>query len=77
MRVYCFSYYLFKGNNIHQDECEVFSTKESRNWHRKEKLDEHISGLNSVHNQAKRNCDNLMQQQSIGASFDKQFDQTR
>lgn len=39
------------------------------------KLDEHVGGPNSVHNKAKKKCDDLMQQrQSIRAAFDRQSD---
>ncbi|KAH0738466.1 hypothetical protein KY290_037171 [Solanum tuberosum] len=75
---YCLPCYLFKGNNIHQGGGEVFSTTGFNNWHKKSKFDEHVGGPNSVHNQAKRKCDDLMQQrQSVRAAFDKQSDQIK
>ncbi|XP_070047417.1 uncharacterized protein [Nicotiana tomentosiformis] len=74
---YYLPYYLFKGDNIHQGRGDVFSSKGFRNWHKiKDSFSKHIGRPNSVHNQAKRNCVDLMQQQqSIHASFDKQSDQ--
>jgi len=75
---YCLLCYLFKGNNIYQGGGEVFSTTGFNNWHKKSKLDEYVGGPNNIHNQAKRKCDDLMQQrQSIRVAFDKQSDQIK
>lgn len=30
-------------------------------WHRKSRLEEHVSGVGSLHNQAMKNCDALLQ----------------
>ncbi|XP_019244388.1 PREDICTED: uncharacterized protein LOC109224257 [Nicotiana attenuata] len=74
----CLPCYLFKGESIHQGGGDVFSSKGFRNWNRKECFKKHVGLPNSIHNQAIRNCDDLMrQQQSIIAAFDKQYDQTK
>lgn len=52
---YSLTYYIFKGNNIHQG-----------------------GEPNSVHNQANRKYDDLMQhRQSIHAAFDRKFDKIK
>ncbi|XP_075087725.1 uncharacterized protein LOC142169722 [Nicotiana tabacum] len=76
---YCLPCYLFKGDNIHQGGGDVFSSKGFRNWHKiKDNFSKHIGRSSSVHNQTKRNYEDLIQQQhSIHAVFDKQSDQMK
>ncbi|XP_016558785.2 uncharacterized protein LOC107858564 [Capsicum annuum] len=69
---YCLPCYLFQGESIHQGGGNTFSTKEFRNWHRKNSFATHIGPRNSIHNQSKRKCEDLMrEEQSIEAAFYK------
>ncbi|XP_060212208.1 uncharacterized protein LOC132639816 [Lycium barbarum] len=67
---YCLPCYLFQGESIHQGGGNVFSTKGFKNWYRKDSLLSHVGPPNSVHNQSKRMCEDLMrEEQSIQAAF--------
>ncbi|XP_059291723.1 uncharacterized protein LOC132045195, partial [Lycium ferocissimum] len=69
---YCLPCYFFKGENINQGGCEVFSTIGFRNWYRKDRFPTHIGPPNSIHNQSKRKCEDLIRgKQSIQAAFHK------
>jgi hypothetical protein len=47
-------------------------------WHRKDKLQTHVRGINSAHNQAIKNCDDLMKpNQHITSVFVKQTNQDK
>ncbi|KAG5572475.1 hypothetical protein H5410_062241 [Solanum commersonii] len=73
----CLPCYLFQGENINQGDGNVFSTKGFTNWHRKDSFATHIGPPNSVHNQSKRKCEDLMrEQQSIQAAFYKLDDKS-
>ncbi|KAK4713792.1 hypothetical protein R3W88_019699 [Solanum pinnatisectum] len=75
---YCLPCYLFQGENINQGGGNVFSTKGFTNWHRKGSFATHIGPSNSVHNQSKRKCEDLMrEQQSIQAAFYKLDDKSK
>jgi len=75
---YCLPCYLFQGENINQGGGNVFSTKGFTNWHRKDSFATHIGLPNSVHNQSKRKCEDLMrEQQSIQAAFYKLDDKSK
>ncbi|KAH0677806.1 hypothetical protein KY285_025607 [Solanum tuberosum] len=64
--------------SIHQGGGETFSSIGFRSWHKKKRLDTHIGKSNSVHNQAKKKCEDLMrQEQSIQAAFVKLSNQTK
>ena len=41
---------------------DSFVTKRFNSWNKKEKLDLHVGGVNSAHNQALKNGENLMKQ---------------
>ncbi|XP_047257523.1 zinc finger MYM-type protein 1-like [Capsicum annuum] len=69
---YCLPCYLFQGKNIHQGGGNTFLTKGFRNWHRKDSFATHIGPPNSIHNQSKRKCEDLIrEEQSIEAAFYK------
>ncbi|XP_047253782.1 uncharacterized protein LOC124887899 [Capsicum annuum] len=69
---YCLPCYLFQGESIHQGGGNTFSTKEFRNWYRKDSFATHIGPLNSIHDQSKRKCEDFMrEEQSIEAAFYK------
>ncbi|XP_049414568.1 uncharacterized protein LOC125877264 [Solanum stenotomum] len=75
---FCLYCYLFKQNNNLQGGGETFSSVGFRSWHKKASLQTHVGGHTSIHNQSKRKCEDLMrQQQSIHASFEKQFNQDK
>ncbi|XP_047250068.1 uncharacterized protein LOC124885861 [Capsicum annuum] len=70
--VYCLSCYLFQGESIHQGDGNTFSTKEFKNGHKKDSFATHIGPPNSIHNQSKKKCEDLMrEEQSIEAAFYK------
>nr|XP_016454667.1 PREDICTED: zinc finger MYM-type protein 1-like [Nicotiana tabacum] len=67
---YCLYCYLFQDEGIHQGGGDVFSSLGFKSWHKKNRLDMHESS--SIHNQAKRKCEDLLKQkQSIQTSFDR------
>ncbi|KAG5603829.1 hypothetical protein H5410_025321 [Solanum commersonii] len=69
---------LKRHESIHQGGGETFSSIGFRSWHKKKRLDTHIGKSNSVHNQAKKKCEDLMrQEQSIQAAFVKLSNQTK
>nr|XP_016486156.1 PREDICTED: zinc finger MYM-type protein 1-like [Nicotiana tabacum] len=73
---YCLYCYLFQDEGIHQGGGDVFSSLGFKSWHKKNRLDMH--GSSSIHNQAKRKCEDLLKQkQSIQTSFDRQSTQTK
>ncbi|XP_049407843.1 uncharacterized protein LOC125871294 [Solanum stenotomum] len=75
---YCLCCYLFQDESIHQGGGETFSSIGFRSWHKKKRLDTHIGKSNSVNNQAKKKCEDLMrQEQSIQAAFVKLSNQTK
>ncbi|XP_049391633.1 uncharacterized protein LOC125856105 [Solanum stenotomum] len=75
---FCLYCYLFKQNNNLQGGGETFSSVGFRSWQKKASLQTHVGGHTSIHNQSKRKCEDLMrQQQSIHASFEKQFNQDK
>ncbi|KAH0768458.1 hypothetical protein KY285_004329 [Solanum tuberosum] len=70
--------YIQRDENIHQGGGETFSSIGFRSWHKKKRLDTPIGKSNSVHNQAKKKCEDLMrQEQSIQATFVKLSNQTK
>ncbi|XP_049399768.1 uncharacterized protein LOC125863816 [Solanum stenotomum] len=71
-------YHPDEHESIHQGGGETFSSIGFRSWHKKKRLDTHIGKSNSVHNQAKKKCEDLMrQEQSIQAAFVKLSNQTK
>ncbi|KAH0694244.1 hypothetical protein KY285_021341 [Solanum tuberosum] len=67
-----------QNESIHQGGGETFSSIGFWSWHKKKRLDTHIGKSNSVHNQAKKKCEDLMrQEQSIQAAFVKLSNQTK
>ena len=57
---------------------DSFVTKGFNSWNKKEKLDLHVGGVNSAHNQALKNGENLMKQnQHIQSVFVKQSNQDK
>jgi len=76
--VYCLYCYLFKDHNTNQGEGETFSTIGFKSWNKKGGLDKHIGLPNSIHNQSKKKCQDLLQQRrSIQFAFERQSNQLK
>ncbi|XP_030959084.1 zinc finger MYM-type protein 1-like [Quercus lobata] len=75
---YCLYCYLFRQDVGMQSRGDSFVTKGFNSWNKKEKLDLHVRGVNSAHNQALKNGENLMKQnQHIQSVFVKQSNQDK
>ncbi|XP_075664911.1 uncharacterized protein LOC142634498 [Castanea sativa] len=75
---YCLYCYLFRQDVIKQSGGDSFVTKVFNSWNKKEKLDQHVGGVNSAHNQALKDGENLMKQnQHIQSVFVKQSNQDK
>ncbi|XP_060183216.1 uncharacterized protein LOC132613186 [Lycium barbarum] len=73
---FCFYYYLFQDECINQRGGDVFSTIGFTSWNKRRSLNEHVGKPNSVHNQSRQNCEDLLRQkQSIRSAFTKSTDQ--
>ncbi|XP_049373335.1 uncharacterized protein LOC125838313 [Solanum verrucosum] len=69
---FCLYCYLFQDESINQGGGDVFSTIGFTSWNKNHNLDVHIGKPNSVHNQSRRNCEDLLRQkQSIQSAFAK------
>jgi len=76
--VYCVYCYLFKDHNTNQGGGETFSTIGFKSWNKKGGLDKHIGLSNSIHNQSKKKCQDLLQQRrSIQFAFERQSNQLK
>jgi Domain of unknown function (DUF4371) len=74
-KVYCLYCYFFKDNKNGGD---VFATEGFQCWNKKERLDKHVDGPNSDHNQTMKKCDALMnQKQSIETCLHRQIEQAK
>ena len=71
---FCFYCYLFRWQDVgKQGECETFVTKGFKFWNQLAKLDSHVGGVNSAHNQAvKKSEDLLKEKQNIQSVLVKQ-----
>ncbi|KAL0016066.1 hypothetical protein SO802_003135 [Lithocarpus litseifolius] len=75
---YCLYCYLLRQDVGMQSGGDSFVTKGFNSWNKKEKLDLHVGGVNSAHNQALKNGENLMKQnQHIQSAFVKQSNQDK
>ncbi|KAL4637625.1 hypothetical protein ACB092_03G090500 [Castanea dentata] len=73
---FCFYCYLFRQDVGKQGRCETFVTKGFKLWNQLVKLDSHIGGVNSAHNQAvKKSEDLLKEKQHIQSILVKQSNQ--
>ncbi|KAM3687845.1 hypothetical protein ACJW31_10G105300 [Castanea mollissima] len=59
---FCFYCYLFGKNVGKQGEGDTFVTKGFRLWNQLGKLDSHVGGVNSVHNQAVKKSEDLQKE---------------
>ena len=75
---YCLYCYLFRQDVGMQSGDDSFVTKGFNSWNKKEKLDLYVGGVNSAHNQALKNGENIMKQnQHIQSVFVKQSNQEK
>ena len=75
--VFCLSCYLFGSDNRKRGGCS-FESGGFSNWNKKDRLDLHVGGPNSIHNQSVRKCDDLMnQRQHIDVAFSRHSDEVR
>ncbi|KAM1253096.1 hypothetical protein ACFX2J_041025 [Malus domestica] len=75
---YCLCCYLFKPDIGDQSGGDTFVGVGFKNWKCKKKLEIHVGGPNSSHNNAWRNCEALLnQKQHIETIISKQTDQDR
>ncbi|KAL4600720.1 hypothetical protein ACB092_11G218600 [Castanea dentata] len=75
---YCLYCYLFRQDVGMQFGGDSFVTKGFNSWNKKEKLDQHVGGVNSAHNQALKDGENQMKQnQHIQSVFVKQSSQDK
>uniref|UniRef100_A0A453GWF7 TTF-type domain-containing protein n=1 Tax=Aegilops tauschii subsp. strangulata TaxID=200361 RepID=A0A453GWF7_AEGTS len=69
---FCLCCYLFQNESLGHGGGDVFSTKGWKSWNNVKRLDIHVGGPSSTHNQNMKRCDDLMnQKQSIGAVLHK------
>ena len=62
-RAYCFCCFLFRDRNKKEAGYEAFVINGWNGWNKKVRLKEHVGGVNSVHNQALKNCDDLLKRE--------------
>ena len=75
---YCLCCYLFKPEVGEQSGRDHFVSEGFSNWKKKEKLQTHVGGPNSAHNQAWGKCEALLnQKQQIATFFNKMSNQAR
>ena len=75
---FCLCCYLFRQDVGKQAEGDTFVRTGFKLWHRKDKLRTHVGGANSAHNQAVKNCDDLMKpNQYINNIFVKQTNEEK
>ncbi|KAH9698544.1 TTF-type domain-containing protein [Citrus sinensis] len=63
---FCLYCYVFREENGSQGVGPCFIGEWFRNWKKKEMLRQHIGGVNSAHNIARRRCESLMNQKAHG-----------
>ena len=70
---FCLCCYLFKNNEISHFGGDAFTTKGFKSWNKMGRFKKHVGGVNSVHNQCVKRCEDLMmQKQSIQTALEKQ-----
>ncbi|XP_025878323.1 uncharacterized protein [Oryza sativa Japonica Group] len=72
-KVYCFYCFLFRDPNKKSAGYDAFVTSGWSSWNKKHRLKEHVGDIDSVHNQAMRDCDALLKkEQHIDVSLNNQ-----
>ncbi|XP_058217411.1 uncharacterized protein LOC131328486 [Rhododendron vialii] len=75
---FCLCCYLFGLDGSNHKGGNAFVVEGFRLWNRKEKLREHVGGINSTHNRAVKGCEDLMKQpQHIQSVFEKHSTQEK
>ena len=75
---FCLYYYLFGQDVGKQRGRETFVMKGFKLWNQKEKLNSHVGGVNSAHNQAVKKSEDLMKEkQHIQSVLVKQSNQDK
>ena len=76
--VFCFYCYLFGQDVGKQGGGDTFVTKGFKLWNQKDKLNSHVGGVNSAHNQAVQKSEDLLKEkQHIQSVFVKQSNQDK
>ncbi|KAG8090684.1 hypothetical protein GUJ93_ZPchr0011g26998 [Zizania palustris] len=77
-RAYCLCCFLFRDRTKKEDGYKAFVVDGWNGWHRKIRLKEHVGGIGSLHNQAMKNCDALLQRaQHIDVAIQIQSEATK
>ena len=66
---YCLCCYLFRPEIGEQGSGDSFVGDEFSNWRKPERLFKHERSTNSAHDQARRNCDALLNESNICNQF--------
>ncbi|KDO48301.1 hypothetical protein CISIN_1g037692mg [Citrus sinensis] len=66
---FCLYCYVFREENGSQGPGPCFIGEGFRNWKKKEMLRQHVGGVNSAHNIARRHCKSLINQKAHVATF--------
>ncbi|XP_024042885.1 zinc finger MYM-type protein 1-like [Citrus clementina] len=66
---FCLYCYVFREENGSQGVGPCFTGEGFRNWKKKEMSRQHVGGVNSAHNIARRRCESLMNQKAHVATF--------
>lgn len=76
--VFCLCCYLFKTDNGEQGGGNTFVSEGFSNWNEKKRLQVHVGSQNSIHNNAMRKCQALMnEKQHVGFAMNKKPDDAR
>ena len=59
---FCFYYYLFEQHVVKQGGGETFVTKGFKLWNQLAKLDSHVGGVNSAHNEFVKKSEDLLKE---------------
>ena len=76
--IFCFYYYLFGQDVGKQGGGDTFVMKGFKLWNQKEKLNSHVGGVNSAHNQTVQKSEDLLKEkQHIQSVLVKQLNQDK
>nr|XP_043615990.1 zinc finger MYM-type protein 1-like [Erigeron canadensis] len=74
-KVFCLCCYLCRDYIVNQSGSDAYVTQGFNSWNKTERLKSHVGDINSFHNRALKNCEDLMKpNQSIGVALHKQDD---
>nr|XP_043614691.1 uncharacterized protein LOC122586770 [Erigeron canadensis] len=74
-KVFCLCCYLCRDFIVNQSGSDAYVTQGFNSWNKTERLKSHVGDINSFHNRALKNCEDLMKpNQSIGVALHKQDD---